>query len=389
MWPKAHPEGPGWEILMIYLDYNATTPIDPVVAAAMRPFIDEQFGNPSSSHVLGRAAREAMEAARVSVATLISASPEEVTFTSGGTEASNMAIKGAARLRQARGRHIVTTAVEHPATTEPIRWLAGLGYTCSVVGVDSTGMVAPDDIRRSIRPDTILISVIHAQNEVGTIEPIIEIGRLAREAGVLFHVDGAQSLGKVPVDVSLMHVDLLSIAGHKLYAPKGIGALYVRSGVEIEPLLHGASQEKGRRGGTENVIMAVGLGRAAELASSHAGDDHALVLREHLWNGLRARLGDRVVLNGHPTQRLPNTLNVSFPGWVGGELLARISGLLASTGAACHSADAKPSAVLTAMGINRERAIGAVRFSIGRPTTRAEIDQVVDLVTTIASRPVS
>lgn len=374
---------------MIYLDYNATTPIDPAVAAAMRPFIDEQFGNPSSSHALGRAAREAMEAARVSVATLIGASSEEVTFTSGGTESSNMAIKGAARLRQARGRHIVTTAVEHPATTEPIRWLEGLGYTCSVVGVDSTGMVDPDDIRRSIRPDTILISVMHAQNEVGTIEPIIEIGRHAREAGVLFHVDAAQSLGKIPVDVSLMHADLLSIAGHKLYAPKGIGALYIRAGVDIEPLLHGASQERGRRGGTENVIMAVGLGRAAELASSHAVDDHGLVLREHLWNGLRSRLGNRVVLNGHPTQRLPNTLNMSFPGWVGGELLARIIGLLASTGAACHSADARPSAVLTAMGINRERAIGAVRFSIGRPTTGVEIDQVVELVTTIASRPAS
>lgn len=373
---------------MIYLDYNATTPIDPAVADAMRPFIEEKFGNPSSGHALGRAAREAVEAARVSVGSLIGASADEIVFTSGGTEASNMAIKGAARLRRGRGRHIITTAVEHPATTEPIRWLEGEGFAKTMVGVDGMGMVDPDDIRGALRPDTVLICVMHAQNEVGTIEPIIEIGRIAREAGVLFHVDAAQSLGKIPTDVEVMHADLLSIAGHKLYGPKGIGALYVRSGVEIEALVHGAAQEKGRRGGTENVIMAVGLGRAAELAAEHLGDTRTPGLRDRLWEGLRRVAGDRVVLNGHPTKRLPNTLNVSFSGWVGGSLLAKLDGVYASTGAACHSGDAKPSAVLTAMGISRERAIGAVRFSVGRPTTEGEIDRVVCQVGTVLQSPV-
>lgn len=365
---------------MIYLDFNATTPIDPAVAAAMLPFVQSQYGNPSSSHALGRAAREAMEAARVSVGSLIGASAVEIVFTSGGTEASNMAIKGAARLRESRGRHFVTTAVEHPATTEPMKWLERFGFTRTVVGVDGTGLVDPDDVRRAIRGETVLISVMHAQNEVGTIEPIAEIGRIAREAGVLFHVDAAQSLGKVPVDVEVMHADLVSIAGHKLYGPKGIGVLYVRSDVEIEPLIHGASQERGHRGGTENVIMAVGLGRAAELAAEHVGDDHSLRLRDRLWAGIQAAVGDRAVLNGHATKRLPNTLNVSFPGFVGGELLGRVPGVLASTGAACHSGDAKPSAVLTAMGVSRERAIGAIRFSVGRPTTLDEVEAVAQLV---------
>lgn len=368
---------------MIYLDYNATTPIASEVAKAMQPLMHEEFGNPSSGHPLGRTAKSAMEQARASVAALIGAAPSEITFTSGGTEASNTIIKGVARRLESKGRHFVTTAVEHPATLMPMRALEALGYSRTEVGVDEFGHVEPDDIRRAIRPDTILISVMHAQNEVGTIEPVAEIGRIAREAGVLFHVDAAQSMGKIPVDVTEMGADFLSVAGHKMYAPKGIGAMYVRKGIELEPLIHGASQESGRRAGTENVIMAVGLGAAAALAASHLSDDTVLTLRDYFWQRLFDAFGDRVVLNGHPDKRLPSTVNVSFPAYVGGEVLAKLDGVYASTGAACHSGDAKPSSVLTAMGLDRKRALGAIRFSLGRPTTSEEIDHVVDMLISV------
>jgi cysteine desulfurase len=366
---------------MIYLDYNATTPIDPAVAEAMLPFIEAQFGNPSSNHPLGRAAKSAVEAARASVAALIGAKPHEIVFTSGGTEASNLAIKGVARRRSQRGGHLVTTIVEHPATIEPMRALEREDFKRTEVPVDSTGLVDPDAIRRAIRPDTILVSVMHAQNEVGTIEPITEIGRIARERGVLFHVDAAQSMGKLPVNVGEMSADLLSIAGHKMYGPKGVGALYVREGVELEPLIHGASQESGRRGGTENVILIAGLGKAADLAREHMAHgsiELARALRDHFWQRLSESFGDRILLNGHPTLRLPNTLSVSFPGHVGGDILAKLPDVCASTGAACHAGDAKPSRVLTAMGYSLERAVGTIRFSLGHPTTREEIDAVVD-----------
>lgn len=365
---------------MIYLDYNATTPIDPAVAEAMLPFVREHYGNPSSGHAMGRTVRAAVETARASVAALIGAEPEEIIFTSGGTEASNMAIKGVARLRESAGRHFVTTAVEHPATLNPMSWLERLGFERTEVRVDGTGLVDPAEIRKALRPDTVLISVMHSQNEVGTLEPIAEIGRIAKEAGVLFHVDAAQSVGKVPVDVGEMNADLVSIAGHKLYAPKGIGALFLRRGLELDPLIHGAAQESGRRGGTENVVMIVGLGRAAELSAAYLQEGPHTELRDYFWESLEAAVGDRVLRNGHPTRRLPSTLNVSFPGRVGGELLGRLEGVCASTGAACHSGDAKPSRVLTAMGLSRERAVGAIRFSVGRPTRRAEIDQVVKML---------
>jgi len=361
---------------MIYLDYNATTPMDDAVVAAMTPFLHKHFGNPSSSHPVGLAARAAIASARGRVAALIGATPAEIVFTGGGTEASNLAIKGAAWAGGRRGGHVVTTAVEHPATLGPLQFLERFGVTRTEVGVDRHGRVEPKAIRAAIRPDTFLISALQAQNEVGTLQPIAAIGAIARAAGVLFHVDAAQSAGKVPVDVTAMNVDLLSVAGHKFYGPKGVGALFVRRGVELEPLLHGAGHEGGRRSGTENVAAIVGLGEAARLAKEHLPDARVGQLRDRFWSRLREGLGERVVLNGHPTERLPGTLSVSFPGWVGGELLAKLDGVCASTGAACHSGDAHPSPTLMAMGVPREQAIGTIRFSVGRMTTEAEIDDV-------------
>ncbi|HPF38251.1 MAG TPA: cysteine desulfurase family protein [Phycisphaerae bacterium] len=365
---------------MIYLDYHATTPTDPNVTEAMLPYLREQFGNPTSGHAKGRPVREAVENARASVARLINAEASEISFTSGGTEASNWAIKGAAFAANRKGDHVVTMSIEHPATLEPLAWLERFGMSHTIVDVDEYGRVDPAAIRAAIQDNTFLISLMHAQNEVGTIQPIEEIGAIARERGVLFHIDAAQSLGKIPVDVKALNADLLSIAGHKLYAPKGIGALYIRKGVEIDKFVHGAGQEQGRRAGTENVAMAVGLGKAAELSVAYLNDGDHSGLRDYFWGQLQHTLGDKVVLNGHPTVRLPSTLNVSFPGHVGGSLLERLEGVCASTGAACHAGDAKPSRVLTAMGLDRERAIGAIRFSVGRPTTRQEIDRVVEML---------
>jgi len=368
---------------MIYLDYNATTPVDPAVAEAMMPFMREEYGNPNSTHAFGRRSREPIECARAQVAALIGASPDEIAFTSGGTEASNWAIKSVAQLRESVGRHFVTLSVEHPATLGPMKWLARWGYSHTEVAVDENGMVDPADIRKAIQPDTILISVMHAQNEVGTLEPIAEIGRIARERGILFHVDAAQSLGKVPVNVNEMSADLLSIAGHKLYGPKGIGALYIRKGMTLEPLIHGAAQESGRRAGTENVMMAVGLGKACEISIVYLEKPGHNDLRDYFWQKLSSSFGDRVVLNGHPTQCIPNTVSVSFPGHIGGEILSRLDNVYASTGAACHAGDAKPSRVLTAMGYSRERAIGTIRFSVGRPTTETEVDKVVEMLQSV------
>ncbi len=365
---------------MIYLDYNATTPVDPAVAQAMTPFLSEEYGNPNSGHAFGLHSRDAIEHARAATAALIGARPDELTFTSGGTEASNWAIKSAALLREPVGKHFVTTAVEHPATLNPMKWLSRWGFTFTEVAADEHGSVDPDDIRKAIRSDTVLISVMHAQNEVGTLLPIAEIGRIARERGILFHVDAAQSVGKVPVDVDEMNADLLSIAGHKLYAPKGIGALYIRDGVSLEPLIQGAGQEFGRRAGTQNVMMSVGLGKACEIAGAELAKPGHARLRDRFWMMLSEALGGRVMLNGHLTRRLPTTLSVSFPGRVGGEVLARLDGVCASTGAACHAGDAKPSRVLTAMGYSRERAVGTIRFSVGRPTTDEEIDLVVAML---------
>lgn len=361
----------------IYLDYNASTPIDAAVASAMRPLLDEAYGNPSSGHWASTPAKTALEHARGQVAALLGCSSDEIVFTSGGSEANNLAIKGTFFALRDKGEHIVTTQVEHPAILAPCRFLERLGAGVTYLPVDATGRVDPEAVRRAITPRTILISVMHANNEVGTIQPIEEIGVIAREHGVRFHTDAAQSVGKIPTKVDTLGVDLLTIAGHKLYAPKGIGALYVRRGITLEILIHGAGHEQGRRAGTESALLAVGLGTACALAQDLAPMERVQALRNRFWRALKDRFGDRVVLNGHVEHRLPNTLNVGFVGMVGAEVLASLDGVAASTGSACHSGRVELSPVLAAMGVPEKIGMGAIRFSLGRQTTDAEIDAVI------------
>jgi cysteine desulfurase len=369
----------------IYLDCNASTPIDPSVAAAMRPFLEGHFGNPSSGHWAASAAKTALERARGQVAALLGADSDEITFTSGGSEANNLALKGVAWALRAKGNHIITSAVEHPAILGPCRFLEQQGFVLSVIPVDRFGRINPDDVGRAITPHTILISIMHANNEVGTIQPIPEVSRIARAHGVLLHTDAAQSVGKVATDVYALGVDLLTIAGHKVYAPKGVGALYVRRGTPLEPLIHGAGHEGGQRAGTESALLAVGLGTACALARDPTPMQTARGLREQLWSRLQAVFGDRVVLNGHPEHRLPNTLNVSLVGRVGAEILARLDGVAASTGSACHAGHVELSPVLKAMGVAPEVGMGAIRFSLGRGTTLEEIDAVADQLAAIGA----
>jgi cysteine desulfurase len=369
---------------MIYLDYNASTPIHPAVKAAMTPFLAEHYGNPSSPHWAGAPAAQAVARARAQVAGLLGCSAAEVVFTSGGTESNNTALQGAFLAAGEGRRHIVTTRIEHPAITEPCRFLERLGAQVTFVGVDSTGLVDPGDIAAALRPDTVLVSVMHANNEVGTVQPIAEIARITREAGVVLHSDAAQSAGKIGTDVNELGVDLLSLAGHKFYGPKGVGALYVRRGTKLEPLLHGAGHESGRRAGTENVLLDVGLGAAAELAVDLSWTREVREQRDWLWAELRRRWSDGVVLNGHPTKRLPNTLNVSFCGRDGREILAAMPEVAASTGSACHSGGTEPSPVLAAMGVRREIGAGAVRLSLGRMTTQADLETLVARLAEVA-----
>ena len=364
----------------IYLDYNASTPIAPEVAEAMKPFLSQHFGNPSSQHWAGIPAKEAVEHARQQVAELLQCSPGEIVFTSGGSESNNHAIKGVFFALKEKGNHIITTQIEHPAVINPCRFLEKLGAEVTYVPVDRYGSVDPQDLQRAITPRTILITVMHANNEVGTIQPIEEISKIAREGGIVFHTDAAQSVGKIVTKVDDLRVDLLSIAGHKLYAPKGIGTLYIRKGTPIEPLIHGAGHESGRRAGTENVLLIAGLGMACEVAKIYVGDDRICSMRDCFWKLLQDNFGEKVVLNGHPAHRLPNTLNVSFVGKAGGEILFRLDGVAASTGAACHSGSVELSPVLKAMGISPEVGMGAIRFSLGRTTTLQELERVVDLL---------
>jgi cysteine desulfurase len=362
----------------IYLDYNASTPIDPVVAAAMRPFLEDHFGNPSSGHWAASGAKAALEKARGQVAVLLGAQSDEIVFTSGGSEANNLALKGVAWALRGKGSHIITSSVEHPAVLGPCRFLERQGFNVTMLRVDGYGRVDPDDVIRAITPQTVIISIMHANNEVGTIQPIAEVSRIARERGILIHTDAAQSVGKIATDVKGLGIDLLTVAGHKVYAPKGVGALYVRRGTPLEPLVHGAGHEGGRRAGTESALLAVGLGTACDVARNLAPMQGVRSLRDRLWQRLRAAFGNRVVLNGHPDQRLPNTLNVAFADEVGTEILARLEGVAASTGSACHAGRIELSPVLQAMGVAPEVGMGAIRFSLGRGTTQDEIDAVAD-----------
>ena len=369
----------------IYLDFNASTPLAPEVAAAMRAVLEEPFGNPSSTHWAGVPGREAVEKARVQVARLLNCNPSEVVFTSGGSESNNHALKGVYFAKQIADGHVITTQVEHPAVISPCKFLETLGATVTYLAVDRYGRVDPDDVRRALTPRTILISVMHANNEVGTIQPITEIAGIAHDHDVFFHTDAAQSVGKIATDVQSLGADLLSLAGHKLYAPKGVGALYIREGVRVESLIHGASHEGGRRAGTENVLLDVGLGAACELARfREMGSTQKL--RDLFWDLLQTEFGDRVVMNGHPNKRLPNTLNVSFVGRVGSDILRQLDGVAASTGSACHSGSVELSPVQKAMAIAPEIGMGAIRFSLGPATTRTEIQDVLDRLRQIPLR---
>lgn len=373
----------------IYLDYNATTPLDPAVVEAMLPYLQTHFGNPSSTHAYGVKAHVAVDQARAQVAALIGAEPDEIVFTGGGSEASNHALKGAVfqKLRGwfgrwVRGAHIVTSEIEHPATLQPCEFLKRLGCSVTQLPVDRYGVVDPAAAKKAIAKGTTIVSIMHSNNEVGTLQPIRELAPMARSVGALMHTDAAQSLGKLTVNVKDLGVDLLTLAGHKLYAPKGIGVLYVRRGVKLEPFIHGAGHEGGQRAGTENVPYIVGLGKACEIArlGLPAATEKLQALRDRLWQRLRTRLGERVVLNGPENGRLPNTLNVNFIGQVGADLLQRMPSIAASTGSACHEGKINQSAVLCAMKVPPEIGKGAVRLSVGRFTTEEEVDRAADTI---------
>lgn len=370
------------QVHRVYLDFNASTPLAPEVIAAMTPLLEVGYGNPSSLHWAGRPARDAVERARAQTANLLGCDPGEIVFTSGGTEANNHAIKGAyySRLANVPRPHLITTRIEHPAVLNPCAFLERLGADVTYLEVDRYGQVDPEDVRRAIRPETILVSVMHANNEVGTLQHVPEIVRIAKSRGVWVHTDAAQTVGKLPVNMASLGVDLLSIAGHKLYAPKGVGALFIRNGIKLEPFMHGAGHESGRRAGTENVLLIAGLGEACRVSQSWVNDDRIRRMRDYFWQLLRDEFGDRVVVNGHPEQRLPNTLNVSFVGCRADQLLAKLDGIAASTGSACHASRMTISPVLRAMRIEEFVAMGAVRFSLGRSTTEAELEYAAERI---------
>ncbi len=360
----------------IYLDYNATTPHDPEVIEAMRPYFEEEFGNPSSSHYYGSKPKQAVARARRQIASLLNCEPEEIIFTSGGTESNNFAIKGFAEAIRHKGNHIVTSQIEHPAVLEVCRFLENNGFEVSYLSVDEFGLVDVADVKAAITKKTILISIMHANNEVGTIEPIAEIAQLAKTHGIIFHTDAAQSVGKIPVDVKKLGVDLLSIAGHKLYAPKGVGALYIRKGLSPAKLMHGAGQEMTKRAGTENVLEIVGLGMACEIARRDLEKNmkHMQVMCDRLYEKIKKGC-DQIKLNGHPQKRLPNTLSISFYNLEANRLLDAIgSEVAASAGAACHSDTVQISDVLKAMALPPEWAMGTLRLTTGRMTTAEEVD---------------
>ncbi|MGQ0842112.1 cysteine desulfurase family protein [Actinokineospora sp.] len=373
---------PGLRDGPIYLDHNATTPVDPRVTEACLPYLTHHFGNPSSNHTYGRTADTAVTAARAAVADLLGCTPEEIVFTGGGSDGNTLAIRGAALAHRHRGDHIVTQTTEHPAVLAACDSLRRLhGFRITRLPVDQRGLVDPVDLRTALSADTVLVSVMHANNETGTCQPIAELAATAHAHGALFHTDAAQSVGKIAVAVADLGVDLLTLTGHKMYAPKGVGALYVRKGLSIEPTVHGGGQEHGLRGGTENVALIVALGAAARIT------DHPDLrpLRNLLHDTLRRHLPGRTHLNGHPTLRLPNTLNISIEGTPADRLLAALPAIAASTGSACHEGDTRPSPVLTAMGVTPERARAALRLTLGHWTTADEVTRAANLIADAAT----
>lgn len=386
----------------IYLDYNATTPLLPEVAEAMRPFLDDVFGNPSSMHYYGLQARQSVEKSRRQVAGLLGCSPSEIIFTSGGSESNNLAIKGAVPANRERGCHIITSSIEHPAVVKVCQSLEERGFRITYLAVDSSGRVNPDDVEKALEPETVLITIMQANNEVGTIQPIPEIARIAKRNNVLFHTDAAQAAGKIPVDVEELGVDLLSLAGHKFYAPKGIGALYIRKGTRLRKQIHGAAHEFNLRAGTENIMEIAGIGRAAEIAGQNPEKTsaHLQKLRDRLEDSIIRRVSgpssssqkqvpglETIKVNGHPEHRLPNTLSLSFRGIEANLLIAEMADQLAvSAGAACHSENIDVSPTLKAMGIPMEFAMGTIRLSTGYFTTEEEVDKAAVIIADAAGR---
>lgn len=373
----------------IYLDYAATTPTHPDVVSAMQPYFSEIFGNPSSIHSYGQEARAAVESAREQISKLFSAKTEEIVFTSGGTESDNFALIGVAFANEKKGNHIITTPIEHHAITETCEFLKRRGFEISYLPVDKYGAVDPESVKKSITDKTILISVMHANNEIGTIEPIEEIGKIAKDKGVYFHTDAVQTAGALPIDVNKLNVDFLSSSAHKLYGPKGVGALYIRKGTRMVPFMHGGGQERNRRGSTENVPGIVGFGKAAELAMAEMAErtNHLLPLREKLMKGISEKIG-HALLNGHPTNRLPNNVSFCFEFIEGESMLLNLDmeGIAASTGSACSSATLEPSHVLLSIGRPHEVAHGSIRFTLGRLTTEDDINYVLDVFPKIVEK---
>lgn len=375
------PQNSKSSFLNVYLDHSATTPVDTAVMEAMLPYFSRLYGNPSSIHRFGREAHIALEDARATIAGMINARESEIFFVSGGTEADNLAIQGVAYHQRRRGNHIITTGVEHPAVLNTCKALEKEGFEVSYLKVDEYGRVNPETLREAMRPDTILISVIHANNEVGTLNPIAEIGKIAREAGVCFHTDAVQSFGKIPIDVQELNVDLLSISGHKIYGPKGVGALYVRRGTKMDKMFYGGHHEKNRRAGTENIPGIVGLAKAAELAHRDMEKNARQIgeLRDYFQSQLQLKFKE-IKINGHSNERLNNILNVSFAGCESETLLLHLDmkGIAVSSGSACSSGSIEPSHVLRAMGLPRKIVKSAIRFSLGRDNTREDIDYVLE-----------
>lgn len=373
----------------IYLDYAATTPVDPGVIEAMLPYFRDTFGNPSSIHSFGRQARSAVENAREKVASFLGAKPAEIIFTSGGTESNNFAIKGVAWANRKKGNHIVTSAIEHHAVMEPCHFLEREGFEVTFLPVDSRGFVDPQDVAKAITGRTVLVSIMHANNEIGTLQPVTDIGKIARERGVCFHTDAVQTFGHMPFTVGDLNVDLLSLSAHKLYGPKGVGALFVRQGTRLEPHMHGGEQEGKRRASTHNVPGIVGLAKAVELAEKAMAEEdiRITVLRNRLIRGIFDRI-DRVRLNGHPERRLANNVNVSMDYCEGEAMILSLDlmGIACSTGSACSSTSVEPSHVLRAIGLSVEETRGSLRFSLGRDTQEQEIDRVLEVLPRIVKR---